>query len=67
MPKPMSNKQLLKRLAGDDFLSEVFILTAVESYAKQVLDSAPLEHGLINGDSWQQIAKDMLCAIDARK
>lgn len=67
MRKPETNKEFIIRLAGyNNVLKEAFIISAIDSYARQVAESEPMEHGLIDGVAWQQIARDMLATIANR-
>lgn len=67
MRKPETNKEFIIRLAGyNNVLKEAFILSAIDSYARQVAESKPIEHGIIDGIAWQQIARDMLSTIAGR-
>lgn len=45
-------------------LSQVFIMEAIRRYAEQVADAPPIEHGLINGNSWKACAVDILERCD---
>ena len=67
MRKPETNKEFIARLAGHhNIMKEVFIIAAIDSYARQVAESDLLEHGLIDGATWQKIARDMLATIASR-
>ena len=66
MRKPESNQAFIKRLAGNNILKEAFILSALDSYSRQVAESEPVEDGLINGAAWQQIAREILKELESR-
>jgi ATP/maltotriose-dependent transcriptional regulator MalT len=49
------------RSAKADVLGEAFILTAIESYCRQVLDDdSDWSNSLVNKDAWQLIAQHNL-------
>ena len=66
MRKPESNQAFIKRLAANNILKEAFILSAIDSYARLVTESEPMEHGLIDGIAWQQVAREILKDLAAR-
>ncbi len=64
--KPESNQAFIKRLADNNILKEVFIIAAIDSYARQVADSERMEHGFIDGAAWQQVAREILKDLETR-
>ena len=66
MQKPISNSALIKRLANNDIMREAFILSAIDNYSRLVIDNDPIKHGLINGDYWLALAKDIQKELNAR-
>ena len=67
MRKPETNKEFIARLAGyNNVLKEAFIISAIDSYARQVAESEPIEHGLIDGIAWQQVAREILKDLETR-
>lgn len=47
-------------------LVQVFILTALESFSKVVIEEPPLDHPLISGEAWKGVAQDVLQKLHAR-
>ncbi len=64
--KPESNQAFIKRLADNNILKEVFIIAAIDSYARQVAESEPIEDGFIDGAAWQQVAREILKDLETR-
>lgn len=65
MPKLKTNEQKLRKLMNygkHGAMTQVFIMCAVEYYAKQCINAKPedLTNGLIDGAYWQAIAADVL-------
>lgn len=67
MRKPETNLEFIARLAGYDPMRQAFIISAIDSYARQVAESEPMEHGFIDGRAWQQYAQALLRDIGARE
>lgn len=67
MRKPETNREFIARLAGYDPMRQAFIISAIDSYARQVAESEPMEHGFIDGVAWQQYAQAILRDIGARE
>lgn len=67
MRKPETNLEFIARLAGyNNVLKEAFIISAIDSYARQVAESERIEHGLIDGAAWQQVAREILKDLETR-
>ena len=64
--KPETNQAFVTRLMKQGVLEQAFIISAIDSYARLVKESAPIEHGLIDGRSWQIVADCMLASLKAR-
>jgi len=64
--KPESNQAFIKRLAGNNILKEAFIISAIDSYAREIANSAPIEHGFINGEAWKACAQSVLDDLASR-
>ncbi len=41
-------------------MQQIFILTAIENYAKAVVAAPPMEHGLIDGMTWKKCGEWLL-------
>ena len=66
MSKPISNAAFIKLLSDNNFMNEVFIISAIDNYSRLVIENDPIEHGLIDGDLWLSIAKDMRDKLTSR-
>ena len=66
MKKPETNQAFVKRIMSHDILKEAFIIAAIDSYARHVAESEPIEHGFIDGRAWQQCAQAILDDMNAR-
>ena len=66
MRKPETNIAFVTRLMKQGALEQAFILSAIDSYARLVKESAPIENGLIDGKSWQIVSECMLAALKGR-
>lgn len=63
-PKRMTHRQLLDKLFRDR-QRRLFIISAIEVYAKQVLeDKSDWSQSLINKDWWDVLANDCLRIIE---
>ena len=68
MTKPMTNKQLIRKLTVDS-IDEVFVICAVEYYAKAVLEDEGksfMNNSLINYHLWKVCANQALETIEGR-
>jgi hypothetical protein len=66
MKKPESNIAFVTRLMKHDALAQVFILSAIDVYARLVQESEPMEHGLIDGVAWKSVAESMSKELNNR-
>jgi hypothetical protein len=64
--KPESNQAFIKRLAGNNILKEAFIISAIDSYAREIANGAPIEDGLIHSVTWRQCAREILNDLESR-
>lgn len=64
--KPESNQAFIKRIMSHDIMKEVFILAAIDVYAREIANSAPIEHGFINGEAWKACAQSVLDDLASR-
>lgn len=65
-----TNTKFVKRLmefSPQGALSQVFILAAIEHYAKEVAENEPIEHPLINGEAWKACAENILSELAAKR
>ena len=51
--KTETNTAFVKRIMSRDILTEAFIIAAIDSYARHVAESEPIEHGFIDGAAWK--------------
>ena len=57
-------KEIVKELQNDS-LGEAFLLTAIESYSRQVMaDDSDWGKSLVSKDLWQSIASEILTMLD---
>lgn len=60
-------KEIVKELQNDS-LGEAFLLTAIESYSRQVMaDDSDWGESLISKDLWQSIANETLAMLEGNK
>ena len=64
--KPETNINFVKRVMSHDSLMQMFVISALDVYARQILEAEPIEHGLIDGRAWQVCAQSMLDELNAR-
>ena len=72
MPKQTNQEFVRDLMMFSPFgsLSEVFILAAIENYARSVKthpDAVELDFGLISKEAWVGIAKDIVQRIEVRR
>ena len=66
MRKPETNIEFLKRIMSVDALKQAFIISAIDSYARHVAESEPIEHGFIDGCAWKDCAQQVLSDLANR-
>lgn len=60
-------KEIVKELQNDS-LGEAFLLTAIESYSRQVMaDDSDWGKSLVSKDLWQSIANETLAMLEGNK
>ena len=64
--KPETNQAFIKRIMSHDILKEAFIIAAIDSYAREIANGAPIEHGFIDGKAWKACAQSVLDDMNAR-
>lgn len=67
MKKPETNTAFVKRIMSDDLFKQMFVIAALDVYARQVLATEPMEHGFIDGVAWKKCAESVLSDLSARK
>lgn len=66
MRKPETNIAFVTRLMNEGILEQAFIISAIDSYARLVKESEPMQHSIIDGRAWQTVADRLLTALDNR-
>lgn len=60
-------KEIVKELQNDS-LGEAFLLTAIESYSRQVMaDDSDWGKSLVSKDLWQSIANETLAVLEGNR
>ena len=60
-------KEIVKELQNDS-LGEAFLLTAIESYSRQVMaDDSDWGKSLVSKDLWQSIANETLAMLEGNE
>ena len=65
----VTNSEFIERLmnfSNNGELMQLFIITAIEQYAKLALEERLPDGGFIHPDAWQRCAKEVLEELDAR-
>ena len=70
MKKNETNQQFLERIMNFGCptgpMAEVFILQAIEAYAKQVASAPAPKMGFISGEAWKSTAEFLVKELDKR-
>ena len=73
--KPETNQAFVKRIMSHDIMKQVFIIAAIDSYAREVANGAAIEselgenafdYGFISGAAWRQCAQSVLDDLASR-
>jgi len=64
--KPETNAAFVKRIMSQDSLMQMFVISALDVYARQILAAEPIEHGLLDGKAWKICAQSMIDELKAR-
>jgi hypothetical protein len=51
---------------SQDSLMQMFVISALDVYARQILAAEPIEHGLLDGKAWKICAQSMIDELKAR-